>query len=724
MSAQVDDRRASVAAPSLAVVICTAGRRDSLRRTIDSVLAQSIEPAELIIVDDGRLDDATLKSFESRCVGLGIAWIYHRKDRSGLTASRNIAAVSATADVLLYLDDDVSCGPGLFAEIVSLMRDEGIGAVSPVVIEPTLTGPGSRLFQIGYALAGWWRISPRRRPAGASPQVLRDPNRAQPLQWLSGAAMAIRRDLVLANRFDESLGGYALGEDREMGYRLAPFTWLVEARRVRAIHRRDSVGRTNAYRFGFMTARNYLYILGRTCPLGLGEYVLLVWTYAVLAVLQAFFAIVGDRRAHLMELTGMVVGLVKGLSEIATRRRVRAAAPVRIETVRGAALRPRALFVTNRLEHGGAEWMLIETARRMGRFGVDTGVLCLKDAGPLADECVRAGIPVHENALHFKYDFDAVDRIERIIRRSYDAVVAVGSGGDRMFWSTLAGRRAGVPVVVWSHWCPTADEQRFELANRALYRKVDRFVALGRRHRDALVRWEGVPAGRTEIIRNGIDISRFDPTHRRAARARLGLADGEIGIALVANLRVEKRHDVFVEAARRIFARNPSARFFVIGDGPQREFVRACALRSGPPSSALKLLGARDDVPLLLTGLDVCCLCSELECFSLTMLEAAAAGCAFVGPDSGSMDEFLEDGQTGLITRPADVDSLVAALERLIADPVLRSRLATSGRERVRSSFGMDVTARGFAGLIQTLGTTASRRGRSAQFSFDFADYG
>jgi len=717
MPVPADEPRDVGPAPSLAVVVCTAGRPDSLWRTLESVWSQSVDPSELIIIDDGRLDDATLKSAEARCIGLGISWIYHRKSQPGLTASRNIAASSSSADVLLYLDDDVSCGPGLFAEIVALMRDRSIGAVSPLIVEPTYSGAGSQFFQIGYRLAGWWRIAPRRRPPGPPPSVLREAKRARALRWLSGAAMAIRRGLVLENPFDESLAGYALGEDREMSYRLATQTWLVEALRVRAIHRRDSSGRTDPRRFGFMTARNYLLILAQTCRLGPGEYVLLIWTFAVLASLQILFSLVGDRRSHFFELIGMAHGLLAGVPPLLKSARPRFAGTTESVAPTGSPRRMRVLFVTNRLEHGGAEWMLIETVRRLAAFGVDPAVLCLKDAGPLVPLCESAGIPVYEHVLHHKFDFEAIERIEQIIRcgharpdsraigdaarRGYNMVVAVGSGGDRMFWSTLAGRRAGVPVVVWSHWCPTADQQRFERANRALYRKVDCFVALGKRHRDALIRWEGVPAGRIAIVHNGIDAARFEFRHRRdEARERLGLSSDEIGIALVANLRAEKRHEVFVEAARRIAGRYPLVRFFIIGDGPNRAFVEAAALRSGPPGHVLRLLGARDDVPLLLAGLDVCCLCSELECFSLTMLEAAAAGCAFVGPDSGSMGEFLEDGVTGLFVRPADADSLVSALDRLVSDPDLRARLARNAAARVRSDFDIHRTAREFAGLL------------------------
>ncbi len=703
----------SPAAPSLAVVLCTADRAESLLRTVASVWTQTRLPVELLVIDDGRLDEAVLADMARRCGELGIAWRYHRKETRGLTRSRNIAARLAAADVLVYLDDDVDCPPRLLEELAMLFTDPGVGAASPRVAEPTWSAPGARFFQFGYRLAGWWRIVPRERPPTPPPRSLRDRARVRRTPWLSGAAMALRRGLVLEHGFRESLDGYALGEDREMAYRLAPHAWIVELRTVEVVHRRESSGRADPRRFGRMAAWNYLDILGSTCRLGLGEWLLLSWTFMILAAQQALFALFGDRTAHLAELRGLADGLrdhfvsrsraVVGWSgQVAEIRRLpRPIAPARRAPV-AVNSRPRALFVTNRLEHGGAEWMLVSLVRRLAAFGVDPLVACLKDAGPLAAECRAAGVPVFDRLLSHKFDFPVIPRLSRLVREEgVSSIVAVGSGGDRMFWSTLAGRAAGARVFVWSHWCPTADQQRFERANRALYRLVDRYVALGRRHADALARWEYVPRGRIEIIHNGIELSRFDAAGRRdRARAELGLREGEVGIGIVANLRPEKRHDVFIAAARQVAARHPSARFFIVGDGPAREAVADAARRSGLPADVLRLMGARDDVPLLLAGLDVCCLCSELECFSLTMLEAAAAGCAFVGPRSGSLDEFLEPDQTGLAVSPADASALAAALDRLVADAGLRRRLADAGRARVQAEFGIERTCRGFADLL------------------------
>ena len=135
--------------------------------------------------------------------------------------------------------------------------------------------------------------------------------------------------------------------------------------------------------------------------------------------------------------------------------------------------------------------------------------------------------------------------------------------------------------------------------------------------------------------------------------------------------------------------------------------MEAAAAASGLDDETLRLLGARDDVSTLLPGIDISCLCSEQECFSVTMLEAAAAGCAFIGPGTGCMTEFLEHRRTGLVIRPADVESLADAMEELVADGGLRRRLAQAARERVVRDHDIGRMAGMFSGLF----TRLERRG-------------
>ncbi len=749
-------------APTVAVVICTRDRPEALVQTLDSLWSQTRLPDELIIVDDGALLEATLDRLSRQCQERDIIWRYKRSGTPGLTSSRNLAAEIASSDVLQYLDDDVTCETGFLAEVSRLMADPLIAGVTATVREPAFETKGGRLYQLGYQLAGWWRVVPRGRPSGPRPRALSDATVATRARWLSGAAMALRRDVVAAERFDEGLTDYALGEDREMGYRLSPRYWLVEAKRAHVIHRRETSQRTDSRRLGFMTSYNYLRILRKTCRLGVGDWFLIAWGLSVVGAMHAAWSLLGDRRAHLSELVGMAEGVLAFIrcqgrhrkpayqcssrdkdctggqaasgthslsgreasshrtSSHGTSRQQAishkdddAAMRASIRTKPLSIVRPalgtreptRVLFVTTTLDAGGAELMLLSLVKHLDRRDVQPYILCLKDAGNLAQPFRESDVPVFEGVLRFKTDAAVLLRIRRLlVENEIDVVVVAHSGGDRMFWGTLAARAHHLPVVVWSHWFPTPGHKHFESANRALFCWVDVFVAIGEKHRLALIRHAHVPAGRITVIHNAIEVNRFlGPSRRDEARRRLHLSEGQLAVGIVANMRPEKRHDVFIEAARLLAPTRPGYRFFIIGGGPEQEAVRAAASRSSLDHETLQLLGPRDDVSALLPGLDIACLCSEVECFSVSMLEAAAAGCAFIGPDVGCLTEFLAHRQTGFVIRPADVGSLTDAIAELGDAPDLRARVVRAAQDRVVRSFGADKMAGAFADLIVSL---------------------
>jgi len=350
--------------------------------------------------------------------------------------------------------------------------------------------------------------------------------------------------------------------------------------------------------------------------------------------------------------------------------------------------------------------MLVALAKTLDRRRVVPTVVCLKDAGGLASELGEARVRLYCNLLRNKFDAFVICRLLRLIRReSIDAICVVPAGGDRMFWSTLAGRLAGIPCIVWSQFYPRLGFSGFERSNRVLLRCVERVVALGGRHRLALIRRERIPPGRVVVVRNAIAPEEFDrPEWRGEARRRLGVpADDTVAIGMVANLRVEKRHDVFIEAAKVLAGRYPHTVFYLIGGGTEEAVVRGWMAGSGLSGDRLRLLGPRDDLPVLMQGLDIVCLCSEWgECQSIAMLEAMAAGKAFVGPDIGSLDEALIDGLTGLTVQPADVPSLTAALERLIVNPAERNLLGQRARAKVFAEFRVEEMARQFEDLIET----------------------
>jgi glycosyltransferase involved in cell wall biosynthesis len=232
---------------------------------------------------------------------------------------------------------------------------------------------------------------------------------------------------------------------------------------------------------------------------------------------------------------------------------------------------------------------------------------------------------------------------------------------------------------------------------------VAAFIALGERHKEALTWIAGVPADRIHVIHNGIDADSYDrPDLRGLAREQLGLADDPetVAVGLIANLRGVKRPDIFIEAARRVRAVRKNVRFFLIGDGPCRSRVEQYLETVDAGHSYIRLMGERPDVSTLMQGLDLVCLSSRQECFSLAMLEAMAAGKAFIAPRVGSLDEALQDARTGVFLPELSADALAAAIQRLADSPVERARLGEAAQFLVHSEFRVENMVESMAALV------------------------
>ncbi len=227
----------------------------------------------------------------------------------------------------------------------------------------------------------------------------------------------------------------------------------------------------------------------------------------------------------------------------------------------------RVMFVITSMPVGGAETLLVELVRRLDRSRFLPELCCLKDLGPLG-EMLALEIPTHFGLLTRKTDMSVLWRLAGLMRRRrIDAVVTVGAG-DKMFWGRLAARLAGVPVIA-SALHSTGWPDRVQFANRLLAPITDAFIAVAEPHGRYLAAHEGCTAAKIHVIPNGVDVERFRPRPPNALlRNEFGLAADAPVAGIVAALRPEKNHSLFLRAAARVRQAMPEARFLIVGDGP------------------------------------------------------------------------------------------------------------------------------------------------------------
>jgi glycogen synthase len=249
----------------------------------------------------------------------------------------------------------------------------------------------------------------------------------------------------------------------------------------------------------------------------------------------------------------------------------------------------------------------------------------------------------------------------------------------------LAARMLRCPLVVTVH-CSVGHTLAGRSIKARLLRRLGGWIErTGLRRTDAVVvltdrtaaalRADGVPAERITVIPSG-----FDPALFAGGREDVfpGLARPRIGY--VGRLAPQKRVDLLVRAFNRMAGQ---AELVVVGDGPDRDLIRRLAAQS-PAADRITLAGFVEHaaVPAVLASLDVLVLPSAYEEMGSVLTEAMAAGLPVVASDVGGIPEVVRPGETGLLVPPGDVDALAAALDRLVAEPPLRARLATGSRRR------------------------------------------
>jgi glycosyltransferase involved in cell wall biosynthesis len=359
----------------------------------------------------------------------------------------------------------------------------------------------------------------------------------------------------------------------------------------------------------------------------------------------------------------------------------------------------RVMFVITSMPVGGAETLLVELIRRLDRARFLPELCCLKELGPLG-ETLAEEIPAHRGLLTRKTDVSVLWRLARLMRgQRIDAVVTVGAG-DKMFWGRLAARLAGVPVVA-SALHSTGWPDRVQFANRLLAPITDAFIAVAEPHGRYLAAHEGCTAAKIRVIPNGVDVERFRPRPPSPAlRKELGLPADAPVVGIVAALRPEKNHSLFLRAAARVQRAVANARFLIVGDGPQRGELEALAgLLS--LSNSVRFLGTRSDVPEVLSLIDVLALSSHIEANPVSILEAMAAEKPVVATRVGSVDKAVQEGHSGHLVTPGSEEELSARLIELLRDRARAAAFGRAGRQHVLEHASIERMVAGYEELIE-----------------------
>jgi len=202
---------------SISVVICTRNRRKALERCVDSIVNQSYQPQDIIIVDDasGRKTNEVISEIVNNCK-IPTKLIVNEK-RIGPAASRNQGIKAAKCDIIAFLDDDCSADKNWLEELSKYYKYESIVGVGGPVIEL------GRKVRIKAKPKNYMYISRsgnvvNNTRLGSEEEL--EKFDVKPVNFFQGGNMSYRRDvLIRLHGFDENFKGNGYREETDLGIR-------------------------------------------------------------------------------------------------------------------------------------------------------------------------------------------------------------------------------------------------------------------------------------------------------------------------------------------------------------------------------------------------------------------------------------------------------------------------------------------------------------------------
>lgn len=366
----------------------------------------------------------------------------------------------------------------------------------------------------------------------------------------------------------------------------------------------------------------------------------------------------------------------------------------------------RILRVIGRLNVGGPSIHVVNLTTGLDPLRYDQLLVVGKesrDEGSMLNYALARGVWPHrisEMVTSFNLaprDIKALYHLCRLMRLYRPQIVHTHTAKAGLL-GRLAARLAGVPIVIhtfhghvlhgyYSPW----QNRALQCMERALACFSDRLVAVSERVKQDLIGYKVAGPRKISVIPLGLDLEPFSTARRGRGgfRRQMGInADAKL-IGIVGRIVPIKNHALFIEAAARIAAVEPAARFVVVGDGALRGMIENQARRLDI-AERIAFTGWRSDLAQIYADLDALVVTSKNEGTPLSAIEAMATGCPVVATSVGGIPDIITDRITGRLCAPGDADGISRAVIELLSDSFEAARIGTNAMSAAHQRFAVE----------------------------------
>ena len=358
----------------------------------------------------------------------------------------------------------------------------------------------------------------------------------------------------------------------------------------------------------------------------------------------------------------------------------------------------KVLFISSGFDAGGAEGMLLRVLKHVDREHLMPEVISLTGIGEIGGKIRELGIQVHDLGMArpgLSTPVLSLFRLRRMIKVINPDVVQTWQYHADLLGG-LAARLAGIKTISWGIRNGELPPEHSKFSTQVVRRIcswlsywLPKKILFNSREAQAVHAKVGYDERKFEVIPNGFDLHENTPnTETRATvRRELDLPEDTLLVGFIARIDPVKNHEGFLEAAALIHADLPEVHYVMAGRNvgeSNQELLRM--IEDYKLSKCVHLLGHRNDIKKLMTGIDVHVSASHTEAFPNVIGEAMAGGTPSVATDVGDSAWII--GHTGKVVPRGNMQALAEGVTDLLMMPLEnRQALGRKARARIKEEF-------------------------------------
>jgi len=338
------------------------------------------------------------------------------------------------------------------------------------------------------------------------------------------------------------------------------------------------------------------------------------------------------------------------------------------------------------LEVGGAQHNMLLGLPNLDPSRYKHILISIMDRMQMKQQFQQAGIEVHTLGLRRKTDITSAWRLRSLLKSIRPDILHTYLIHGNVL-GRIVGRLVGVPTIIGSELTIGQAGRIGRLVTKLTNPLTDAVEVNSETGGKAVASDLGVPESKIEVVLPGLDLDAFGSTDQRSqTRNEIGVEDCEHLVLYVGRLRTVKGVEYGIRAFAKALEQYPNMKLALAGEGDQQTELESLSTKLGIENN-VKFLGARTDLPIVLSACDSVIMPSLAEGFPRVAIEAMASSKPVIATRVGGTPEAIIHNLSGILVPSKNVEAMANAIVNVANNPELASKLGSTARVRTEQHY-------------------------------------